>query len=947
MLAAFAITTGAVIWMVRTIDRVSRASWDTNSRASGGAGSAGSMSMGTSGTSQQGADVSGGPRDFEHTQISGVLARITALVPGEVKGSIGQVPVERRLPTMAFALQPSESLDSRVAPGPFRAEFTVPFSTALSREAQIGVEFEGGKVMISRRGEIILSDAAAAGQPRIALTTQPIRLLVDQDSLSITFESDGKQPCRVRALWKPVEATVPLPLPTANSPLLHDAAARGFANAQRFNCAACHVSGDRELQSMLTANAGPILGDIGSRVQPTWIRAWLSDPQAIKPGASMPHVHLSAEQREDLTHYLVSLGGPAEAASNANINADLANTGLVAYHTVGCFACHGALEQIDALPGGHPASPFQVIRTYESMGRPSYKTAIKPLAEFLRDPVKHWPSGRMPSLDLQPLEAEAIAAYLISRDAKSGPLPNAIDAGFTLDQSRVERGLAVFTSAGCANCHTLGPNRPAAQSTLAAKPLESLLSSAMMSGCVAAGTGAMGGAGDHVSTSPHFTMNDVERREIEAFLKSLPSRKTNNVPLDHLATNLTRLNCAACHAYHGELGPETAIAQYFSAIEEADLGDEGRVPPNLSDVGAKLNPQWFHDVLTASGRARPYLGARMPQFSEHNVGELPKRFASASGVWPMPDQGPALPSEYGEVGRQLVGAKAMNCIQCHNVAGKRSTGTPGPDLSQMAERLRYDAFSRWIHDPKLTRPGTRMPSFFVAGMSGFTDLLGGEAAKQVDAIWAYLSLGEFMPLPDGFVDPSSMTLQVTNEPVVFRSFIKGAGVRALAVGYPEQIHIAYDAEKCRLAEAWEGEFINAAGAWANRGGTETNPEKVRWTSPKDPVFVSASIAGGSSAEITTKFRGYRLDEQRRPVFIYELHAGEIEILVEEQPLPSRAEGKPRVIQRFTLEGPKGTKVILATGGREARGTSGDARDGFASVTLDDAGKAQFELEVTW
>jgi hypothetical protein len=447
--------------------------------------------------------------------------------------------------------------------------------------------------------------------------------------------------------------------------------------------------------------------------------------------------------------------------------------------------------------------------------------------------------------------------------------------------------------------------------------------------------------------TPHFTVSRAQRRTIGAFLASLAQRKSNAVPLEHLGLTMSRLNCASCHVYHGDRGPEAAVGEYFTAIEEADLGDEGRLPPNLSDVGAKLNPQWMHDVLTASGVARPYLGARMPQFGEASVGDLGPQFAAAAGVWSQPDQGPSVPQEYGEIGRELVGAKAMNCIQCHNVAGRPSTGTPGPDLAQMAERLRYDAFSRWIHDPALTRPGTRMPSFFVNGMSGFTNLLSGDADKQVNAMWAYLSLGEFMPLPDGLVDPASLALVVTDEPVIFRSFIKGAGTRAIAVGYPEQVHIAYDATKCRIAAAWEGEFLNAAGAWANRGGTETNPKSMKWVAPSAPLFTSASMAGGKAIDIDVRFRGYQLDVQRRPVFYYELQAAEIEVLVSQQPVPVRSGTGGRLIDRFTLEGPKGARIIMAPGTRTPRGLTHDGDDKAMTITLDEQGKAAFELEVTW
>ena len=71
------------------------------------------------------------------------------------------------------------------------------------------------------------------------------------------------------------------------------------------------------------------------------------------------------------------------------------------------------------------------------------------------------------------------------------------------------------------------------------------------------------------------------------------------------------------------------------------------------------------------------------------------------------------------------------------------------------------------------------------------------------------------------------------------------------------------------------------------------------------------------------------------------------VLEHEQPLPARAEGHSMLTERFTLEGPKGTLVILAPGQRASKGLGGEGSRGAASITLDDSGKAEFELEVTW
>jgi hypothetical protein len=41
-----------------------------------------------------------------------------------------------------------------------------------------------------------------------------------------------------------------------------------------------------------------------------------------------------------------------------------------------------------------------------------------------------------------------------------------------------------------------------------------------------------------------------------------------------------------------------------------------------------------------------------------------------------------------------------------------------------------------------------MPAYFEDGRSPLTELLDGDAEKQIDALWHYLRLGSKIPLPN-------------------------------------------------------------------------------------------------------------------------------------------------------------------------------------------------------
>jgi hypothetical protein len=63
-----------------------------------------------------------------------------------------------------------------------------------------------------------------------------------------------------------------------------------------------------------------------------------------------------------------------------------------------------------------------------------------------------------------------------------------------------------------------------------------------------------------------------------------------------------------------------------------------------------------------------------------------------------------------------------------------------PDLALVPERLRAQWLDDWLADPGRIQPGTRMPTNFPKDPSenAFPEILGGDQARQVDAVRAYL-----------------------------------------------------------------------------------------------------------------------------------------------------------------------------------------------------------------
>jgi mono/diheme cytochrome c family protein len=93
-------------------------------------------------------------------------------------------------------------------------------------------------------------------------------------------------------------------------------------------------------------------------------------------------------------------------------------------------------------------------------------------------------------------------------------------------------------------------------------------------------------------------------------------------------------------------------------------------------------------------------------------------------------------------------------------------------------------------------------------------------------------------------------------PVIYRNFIKGTSSRAIGVGFPGGLNLAYSADDLAPELIWTGEFIDGAHKWVDRG-TEDNP-------PAGENVVTLSTARLLPKE--ARFRGYKLDPTGNPTF---------------------------------------------------------------------------------
>jgi cytochrome c2 len=721
-----------------------------------------------------------------------------------------------------------------------------------------------------------------------------------------------------------------------------DAASAGRLLLTELSCTACHAADEQTL----APKSGPRLDGVADRIDELWLRRYLASPQSVKPGTTMPDVlaAVPAAEREATIDALLAFLGtqhepwPVLKAGGANPvvhrfweRGDPEN-GRRLYHTVGCVACHAAdadYETSEVKPS--PLDELLAQLDPEEIAEMGLAAAVRPvnpvphpdlpakysrqsLTYFLLQPETVRTAGRMPSLKLEPFEAADIAAWLLREQTGEIALLTADDAQL------IERGRGLFSSLGCANCHSADTAKPQAATALAQ------LEQTSNQSCI----------GEPAAGRPHYPLDEVQRKSLHAVLGETTAQPATDIEqLDFL---LLQLNCYGCHERDGRGGVGRNLRPYLETVGNIDIGDEGRIPPPLTGVGRKLEVAWLKRVLQGTGDVRAHMLARMPRFPGAAVGELPHLLARVDREGEAPAEpllqstphspngsAGALPSHAAPSQKQLVEAGRalmdVGCVQCHAFGGEALPGVVGIDLIGVPQRIRPGWFHEFLLDPGALKERTRMPSFFPGGKSQNPDILDGNPDQQIAAMWVYLKAGSDQPLPAKIEDVrrQDFELRPTEQAIVLRTFMPEAGTHAIAVGLPAGMHFAFDAEQLRLAQLWKGRFLDAQGTWFSRFAPPARPlgeavvtlpagPSLAWlTSPDQPW------PGDEDDAATNRFRGYRLDKAGVPTFLYDIGPAR----VEEQ---MNAGSHGGLVRRLTVrladdESPAGTLWLRAVVGR--------------------------------
>ncbi len=618
-------------------------------------------------------------------------------------------------PNIWLFVQAGKSAAPFLPAGSFTATWQGTISAELRSTFFFQAELNGGLKLEINGASVLETNTTGAA----SALSSAVQLHKGPNVLKAFFHSPAEGDAFLRVSWaEKGAATGPIPLAGLNHAVTAELIEAEKLRLGRdlfldYRCVRCHQGsfGDAGVPE-LNMDA-PAFEGIGSRRNYDWMARWIVDPKALRPGAHMPRLLAGPKAKEDaeaIAAYLASLKEEATASpsvtregTHPSIAATATSTPL--FDKFQCAVCHD-------VPGAKEFDSKKI-----SLGQVTEKFTSGRLTEFLRAPEAHFAWTAMPNFKLSQSEAEGLASSLTAAAEK----PKEVAAP-TGPEMR-ERGKKLVQNSACLNCHTLR-----LENSFSAPKLADLTAARWTEGCLAAQPAAD-------SKAPRFAFSSVEREALKAFGGTDRLSLARQVPAEFAERQARRLNCSGCHG-------------------AVDL-----VPP-LESLGGKLRPEWAARFMAGEilykpraekhPRGETWLEARMPAFKSC-AKLLADGLAAQHGFAPQTPSEPPVDLNLAKLGQKLASKEAgFSCISCHAIGSLEAAevfDSEGINLARAAERLLPDYYRRWLRSPASIDPQTKMPLYFDGGKSQLTDILDGDAEKQIDALWQYLRLGEKMPPP--------------------------------------------------------------------------------------------------------------------------------------------------------------------------------------------------------
>jgi mono/diheme cytochrome c family protein len=362
-------------------------------------------------------------------------------------------------------------------------------------------------------------------------------------------------------------------------------------------CASCHAT-QNAAGNLVGGDLGPELTNVGTKVKPEWLMAWMRDPQKYDPSTPMPQYRWSDAQLKLITAYVQSKSNPDLLA---NVHLAPATPAQIAHGKslvieYGCASCH----QIPGVPkpdnfgpdlsriGSKPVVQLVFLPGMEHT-LPAY------LAQKIRQPRSFGASLRMPHYNFTPSQVDAVTTALLSLTDRSFSLPSSMQLPAVHETNYQPAGQAgqIMTSLNCLSCHRINgrggdmaPDLSWEGSSVQRQWLDDFLKNPNTLRPAL------------IRRMPKFNLTDSERTILTDYIMTVyqtSAFQRDEMPMTGYSPELvekgrqlfySKYACQSCHM----VNPNQ---------------DKGYIGPTLTKVGARLNAAWIFHYLKDPQALRP------------------------------------------------------------------------------------------------------------------------------------------------------------------------------------------------------------------------------------------------------------------------------------------------------------------------------------------------------
>ncbi len=527
---------------------------------------------------------------------------------------------------------------------------------------------------------------------------------------------------------------------------------------KKYGCYSCHKIPGYETMG----DVGPVLTEVGTKVNYSWAVKWLLDPKLYFSTARMPKFFFTQDQAESIADYLFSMSGTTRHDvdySKETPNAKLVEQGKALWSQARCNLCHTT--------GGRGGNHVKVYAP--DLSKVGSKVNKEWLFRWLKNPNAYFPGTKMPRFRFTDEDIKSLVEYITSEYKDDEADPKYVQP-IEIQVASIKKGKDLVQKYGCYGCHKLQGMEEMVQiapslksqgvsflrgdemrekigtelSSIGSKPLEMLDFGKLKKSI----------PNDRLSyikqklrdprgyrlglRMPDFRLAESEINELAAVLYGFTD---SNVPVRFMVPSrqeLDRMAGVQTYKFTGDFAKVIADVKCTNCHSIRGIGAD--YAPDLSYAGSKLQEGWIRNFLANPDVIRPLL-QQMPKLGltsgkpaakitmpRFNLGQQKVEDTNRTDVDvvinffqqelvsnDIPKKIPVITTmtmpEQITKGKNLYDYKG--CKSCHQIGTEG--GALGPNLSNVGNRLNPGFIFKHLENARKFKPDIVEPDY------GFTE----------------------------------------------------------------------------------------------------------------------------------------------------------------------------------------------------------------------------------